>query len=101
MCIGLPMLIVASDGTVGTAERRGERTTLDMQRLGDVAPGTWVLAFQGVAVRELSEREAAQTDAALGALEAVLAGSSDVGAFFADLVGREPQLPDHLKGPHG
>jgi len=98
MCIGLPMRIVASDGTVGTAERHGERTTIDMQRLGDVAPGAWVLAFQGVAVREMSDQEAAQTDAALAALEAVLAGSRDVDAFFADLIEREPQLPDHLKG---
>jgi hydrogenase expression/formation protein HypC len=95
------MRIVASDGTVGTAERRGERTTLDMQRLGDVAPGTWVLAFQGVAVRELTDDEAARTDAALGALEAALAGSNDVDAYFSDLVDREPQLPDHLKGHPG
>lgn len=99
MCIGLPMRIIACDGTVGTAERRGERTTIDIQRLGDVAPGTWVLAFQGIAVREMSEHEAAQTDAALAALEAALAGSRDVDAFFADLIEREPQLPDHLKGP--
>jgi hypothetical protein len=37
--------------------------------------------------------EAAQTTAALDALDAVLAGAGDVDAFFADLVEREPQLP--------
>lgn len=92
------MRIVACDGMTGVAERHGERATLDVQRLGDLVPGTWVLAFQNVAVRVMSDEEAAQTDAALAALEAALAGSANVDAFFADLIDREPQLPDHLKG---
>ncbi len=93
------MQIVSCDGALGVAQRRGERCTIDVQRIGEVPAGTWVLAFQSVAVRVMSAQEAAQTDAALAALEAALAGSSDVDAYFADLIDREPQLPDHLKGP--
>ena len=42
--------------------------------------------------------EAAQTNAALDALEAAIAGEQDLGPFFADLVDREPALPEHLRG---
>ena len=31
------------------------------------------------------------------ALDAALAGDGDIDAFFADLVGREPTLPPHLR----
>ena len=44
------------------------------------------------------KRNAATTHDLRDALDAVLAGSDDVDRFFADLVGREPQLPPHLKG---
>jgi hydrogenase expression/formation protein HypC len=57
-----------------------------------------VLTFQGAAVRVLTTEEAVQTNAALDALAAVLAGEVDTAAHFADLVDREPQLPAHLRG---
>jgi hypothetical protein len=46
----------------------------------------------------MTPEEAAETTAALAALEAVMAGEHDVDAFFADLVDREPPLPPDLKG---
>ena len=49
--------------------------------------------------RVLSADEARETNAALDALAAVLAGESEVDAHFADLVDREPQLPAHLREP--
>ena len=98
MCIGLPMQIVSTEGSVAVAERHGERHRIDLQLVGDLAPGSWVLAFQNAALHVMSAEEAAQTDAALAALGAMLAGEANVDAFFADLVDREPQLPDHLKG---
>jgi len=67
--------------------------------VGPQSAGTWVLAFRGAAMRVMTTDEARQTDAALDALERVLAGDSNVDAQFADLVDREPVLPDHLKGP--
>ena len=98
MCIGIPMRL-ASDG-IGRAfaEGRGQVETLDLMLVGDQPAGTWVLAFRGAAVRLLSADEARETNAALDALEAVLAGDCDVDAHFADLVDREPVLPEHLRG---
>ena len=98
MCIGLPMRVVETGSGSALCERRGERTRLDTLLVGDVARGDWLLAFQGSAVRVLTAAEAAETDAALDALEAVLAGADDVSRHFADLVDREPELPAHLRG---
>lgn len=101
MCVGIPMRVVGAQEFVAVCEGRGLRQSLDVQLVGAQPVGAWVLAFQGSAVRVLSADEAAQTNAALDALDAVLAGSDDVDAHFADLIGREPQLPDHLKGNRG
>jgi hydrogenase expression/formation protein HypC len=102
MCIGTPMQIVASEQGMATATGRGRTERLNLLMVGDLPPGTWVLAFQGAALRVLEPDEAAQTDAALDALDSVLAGSGDTDAFFRDLVDREPQLPAHLlAGPQG
>ena len=46
----------------------------------------------------LDSAEAARARAGRQALAAVLAGEVDVDRFFADLLGREPRLPDHLRG---
>ena len=80
-------------------EGRGQRDTLDLMLIGNQPAGTWVLAFRGAALRVLSADEVRETNDALDALEAILAGDTDVTAHFADLVDREPALPDHLKGP--
>ena len=99
MCIGVPMQLLAQGNGRASCEGRGQRETLDLMLVGDQPGGTWVLAFRGVAMRVMSAAEARETNAALDALEAVLAGASNVDAHFADLVGREPTLPEHLKGP--
>lgn len=98
MCIGVPMQLVATDGGRAVGVGRGQRESLDLMLVGEQPVGTWVLAFCGAARRVLGEDEARQTNAALDALEAVLAGASDVSIHFADLVEREPTLPEHLKG---
>ena len=98
MCIGIPMQVVAVDAGTAVCEGRGRRERLDMLLIGEPDAGTWVLAYQGSAIRILTADEATQTDAALDSLAAVLAGGSDVDAYFADLVDREPELPEHLKG---
>jgi hydrogenase expression/formation protein HypC len=98
MCIGIPMQVVESGSGVAVCEGRGGRERLNCLMIGDPPVGTWVLAFQGTALRVIDSEEAAQTNAALDALQAVLAGSVDTDAHFADLVGREPELPAHLRG---
>ena len=97
MCIAIPMQVVSLEASGPWCEGRGQRVQLNVLLVGEQPPGTWVLAFQGSAVRVLTADEAAKTNAALDALEAALAGETDLDAFFADLVDREPQLPDHLK----
>ena len=99
MCIGIPMQIVhtSEGGTICDCEGRGERQRLDLMLVGEQAPGTWVLAFRGAAVRVLTAAEAMQTNSALDALETALAGGNEFDAYFADLVDREPQLPEHLR----
>lgn len=102
MCIGVPMQVVQGDGrgTFALCESRGVRKRVDVLLLGELPPGTWVLEFHGAARRVLSEEEARQTLAALDALDAALRGETDRAALdagFGDLVGREPQLPEHLR----
>jgi len=98
MCIGVPMQVIETD-RAGHAwcEADGHRERLDMALVGMQPSGTWVLAFQGAARQLMSPLEAAQARAGRQALAAVLAGHSNVDAFFADLIGREPTLPTHLQ----
>lgn len=96
MCIGVPMQVIARDGSSAWCECGDQRERLDMMLVGDQAPGTWVLAFLGVARHVLTEQEAAQASAARQALAAALNGNGQIDLFFADLVGREPELPAHL-----
>jgi len=98
VCIGIPVRVESVDGAMAICERRGLRQRVSLALVDDPPVGTWILAYQGTAVRTMTPEEAAETAAALDALEAVMAGEQDVDLFFADLVGREPQLPPHLKG---
>lgn len=97
MCIGIPMQVAAVDGAFANCEGRGRRERVDIALVGAIGAGEWILVHQGRAVRALTAVEAAQTGAALDALEAVLAGDRDLDIFFADLAGREPELPPHLR----
>ncbi len=89
MCIGIPMRIVSVGEPRPWCEGRGRREQLDNMLVGDHPVGTWVLAFQGSALRLMTADEAAKTNDALDALEAVLAGADNLDAYFADLVDRD------------
>jgi len=92
------MRVESVDGAMAVCARRGKRERISLALVDDAPAGTWILAYQGTAVRTMTPEEAAETTAALDALAAVMAGADNVDAFFADLVDREPQLPPHLKG---
>jgi hydrogenase expression/formation protein HypC len=98
MCIGIPMQVVEAAGP-GTAwcERRGERQLIDVRLVDGAVPGAWVLVFQHAARELLDEQRARDISSALDGLEAALAGSGDFERHFADLIDREPELPEHLK----
>lgn len=97
MCLGVPLRVVALEAHHAWCEADGQRERLDMLLVGAQPVGTWVLAFQGAARQVLSEDEATQVRAGRQALATVLAGGDNVDAFFADLIARTPQLPEHLR----
>ena len=104
MCIGIPMRVLpeGADALIAWCDGRNGREQLDMLLTGPQPALTWVLAFHGAARRVLDDDEAAGIDRALNALDAALAGDAappDLAACFPDLVGREPQLPEHLRNP--
>jgi hydrogenase expression/formation protein HypC len=97
MCIGIPLQVVTCDDQMAVCEADGRRERLNVLLVGPQPAGTWVLAFQGSALRVLDPDEAAQTRSALAALEAAQAGGANLDHFFADLTDREPTLPPHLR----
>ncbi|MBT8475253.1 MAG: HypC/HybG/HupF family hydrogenase formation chaperone [Rhodobacteraceae bacterium] len=96
MCLGIPMEIVSVDGTAATVTDGKQTITVDLSLTGPLEPGTWVLTFLGSAREVLDPDEAAKITAALDGLRSLMAGG-DLGDAFADLEGREPQLPPHLR----
>ncbi|CAI8739935.1 hydrogenase expression/formation protein HypC [Methylocaldum szegediense] len=72
---------------------------VDMRLVGSQPEGTWVLVFLGTAREVLEPERAAQIEAALKGLRDAMSGSYDPAAAFADLVDREPQLPEFLREP--
>jgi hydrogenase expression/formation protein HypC len=100
MCLGIPMQVVAVEGAAATCRGRQGAQRIDIALLDKVAPGEWLLTFLGAARARLEADEAVRIDRALDALEAIAGGQPvDVASYFADLVGREPELPAHLRGP--
>jgi hydrogenase expression/formation protein HypC len=96
MCIGLPMRVVEGDDMTALCERAGGLTRLSMLLVGAQPPGAHVLAHLGAAIRVLDAEEARLIDEALLGLAEAVAGE-DFSARFADLIDREPQLPEHLR----
>lgn len=98
MCIGIPMQVVEPVGPgVAWCERRGERQLIDMRLVEEAVPGSWVLVFQHAARELLDENRARDIASALEGLEAALAGDGGFERHFADLIDREPELPEHLR----
>ncbi len=97
MCIGVPMQVVEMRGSHALCEADGRQELVDMLLVGDQPPGTWILNFLGGAREVLTADNAQQIRAAILAVGDVMQGQSEIDHLFADLVDREPQLPDHLK----
>lgn len=100
MCIGVPLRILRCVGDTAWCEAAdGGEQAVDLLLVGPQPPGTWVLTFLGAAREVVSPERAARIVDALRAVEAALAGdAAAIDAAFADLVGREPELPDFLQG---
>ena len=99
MCIGIPVQVVSSFGSYAQCRGAdGRSVEVDMLLVGEQPRGTWLLCFLNTAREVISERRAQETHDALQALNGALRGDN-VDHLFADLVDREPQLPDFLRPP--
>jgi hydrogenase expression/formation protein HypC len=96
MCIGIPMTVLEGDDHAARCERRGVVRQVSMLLIGPVPVGTQVLVHVNSAVRVLDAEEARQIDDALDGVAAALAGQP-FEHLFADLIGREPELPAFLR----
>ncbi|MDO9709328.1 HypC/HybG/HupF family hydrogenase formation chaperone [Paracraurococcus lichenis] len=95
--MGIPMQVL--DGAADPAPcatRDGREEGVSMLLLGPQPAGTWVLVHLGTAMRALEAAEAAQIADALEGLAAGLEGRP-FEHLFADLIGRAPELPPHLR----
>lgn len=99
MCLGVPMRVVGSAGLLrATCDDRGRLCEIDTSLVGPVAEGVWLMTFLGAAREIMDEASARRSLDALAALEAIMGGgAADIAAAFPDLVGCEPQLPEHLR----
>jgi hydrogenase expression/formation protein HypC len=98
MCIGLPMQIVEPRGRRALASLGGELREIDLALVGEQPAGAWVLVFLDAAREVISADQAQKTHDALKAVALVMQGETSVDHLFADLIGREPELPEHLRG---
>ncbi|MBA54214.1 MAG: HypC/HybG/HupF family hydrogenase formation chaperone [Pseudomonadales bacterium] len=99
MCIGIPMQVVSVDGLIGWCrpDEASAVEEVDLALVGPCDPGTWLLVFLGAAREILNQDTAQRMQSALEALKQTMNGQSDIDYLFADLVDREPPLPDHLR----
>lgn len=87
-----------SEGYALCRTRDGNDTRqVDMQLVGDLPVGSWVLVFLDAAREVLDEATAHHIADALKALGMAMRGDADIDHLFADLVDREPQLPEFLR----
>ena len=96
MCLGIPMRIVESDEMTALCERGEEVRRVSMLLIGTQPVGTPLLIHIDTAIRVLDEEEAGLIEQALQGLAAAMRGES-IDSHFADLIDREPQLPEHLR----
>ena len=105
MGVGLPMQVLEMHGTHALCEADGQTELIDMILVGDQVQGTWILNFLGAAREILPPESVNQMRQALSSLQAVNQISDpqvQLDELFADLIGREPPLPEHLRAqlPH-
>jgi len=97
MCIGIPMRVMQIEGDYALCEGMGEQRRVDTLLLGSQTIGTWLLVFLDSAREVLTPGDAEKITAALQAVNLAMQGDGDIGHLFADLVDREPQLPEFLQ----
>ena len=102
MCIGVPMQVQSCDGTSALCISDKGLEAVDISLVGEQPKDTWLLVFLGAAREVISQERAAQVQQALQAMDAVMKGEPvDLDDLFADLVDKQPELPEHLREAAG
>lgn len=96
MCIGVPMQVLDAGLGWALCDNGGSRERVDLRLVGDQPAGTWVLVFLGAAREVIGEAEALKIRDAVEALTLVASGQN-IDHLFADLIDREPRLPEFLQ----
>lgn len=91
------MQIIESRGDAALCSYRGQQTLIDMMLVGEQEAGTWLLVFLNTAREVISAEHAKQIADALEAMRLAMQGHTDVDHLFADLIDRQPQLPEFLR----
>lgn len=99
MCVGVPLQVISVQGLTAVCAAADGPVTVDTALLEAVTPGEHLLIHLGVAIRKLDPQEARDIADALEAVRRAAAGEP-FDHLFADLIGREPQLPEHLRPKH-
>ncbi|MBU2485452.1 MAG: HypC/HybG/HupF family hydrogenase formation chaperone [Alphaproteobacteria bacterium] len=97
MCIGIPMQVIETGEGHALCRAADGVHRIDMCLVGPVAPGGWVMVFLGAAREVISEQQARQSADAIEALGKVMRGEGGFEQLFADLIDREPELPNFLR----
>lgn len=97
MCLGIPMQVVETEGVFAWCYGRNGRQRINTMLVGDVVPGQWLLTFLDTAREAIDAERALLVNSALDALDLAATGNNDFDSCFADLINREPQLPDFLR----
>jgi len=97
MCIGVPMQIVETGDGYAWCEGMGETRQIDTLLVGNLPVGSWVLTFLDSAREVLSADDAARITDAVQAVNRVMRGDANIDHLFADLIDREPQLPEFVQ----
>jgi len=97
MCIGIPMQVVETGNGYAWCEGMEQRRLIDTLLVGDQPVGTWLLIFLDAAREVLGTGDAARITAAVQAVNLVMQGETGIDHLFADLLDREPRLPEFVR----
>lgn len=98
MCLGIPMQVIEVHETAAICEGRNGRQLINTMLLEKVEVGQWLMTFLDAGREVIDAEQAALVNAALDGLQALSDGSEvNLDVYFADLVNREPTLPEFLR----
>jgi hydrogenase assembly chaperone HypC/HupF len=90
-------VIEVEDDMFVWCDGRNGRNRINTMMINAVQPGDWLLTHLDSAREVIDAERAAMINSALEGLERVAAGQDDFEECFADLINREPQLPEFLR----